>query len=372
MRVERAATCSPPRRCREAANGTDFIAAAERICRRQGRRPLRRARRRELTALGVVSGFHQPDGIVGDLGGGSSNWSTSSGTRIGAGVTLPLGGLALQDASEKSIKKAEKIVAEALADVAGCCKGGEGAPFYAIGGTWRSLARLHMRADGLSAARHARLRRSAPSEALDFCAPGARGVDTETLSQIEVVSRARRPLLPMRRWCSSRSSAHASRRDDRDLGARRARGPALFDCSTPRSSKQRPADRRPREELNVLRSRSPRHGEELIAWTDALHGVDRARRDRRGEAAAPRRLPARRHRLARASGLSRRAVAQPHRPMPPSSASTIPAAPIWRSRSSSATTACSTRSCRRASASSPRPACSTAPACSARRCASPI
>ena len=26
--------------------------------------------------------------------------------------------------------------------------GGEGRPFYAIGGTWRSLARLHMRQKG--------------------------------------------------------------------------------------------------------------------------------------------------------------------------------------------------------------------------------
>ena len=62
--------CSRPRPAATRSNGQDFIAAAERICRTKidvisGKREA------ELTALGVVSGFHRPDGIVGDLGGGS-------------------------------------------------------------------------------------------------------------------------------------------------------------------------------------------------------------------------------------------------------------------------------------------------------------
>ena len=65
------------------------------------------------------------------------------GARIKAGVTLPLGGLALQDISAKSIKKAEKIVRQALAEVPALAAG-EGRTFYAVGGTWRALARLHM------------------------------------------------------------------------------------------------------------------------------------------------------------------------------------------------------------------------------------
>ena len=56
--------------CRDAANGPDFIAKAERIC---GARIqiLSGPREAKLSALGVVSGIHNPDGIVGDLGGGS-------------------------------------------------------------------------------------------------------------------------------------------------------------------------------------------------------------------------------------------------------------------------------------------------------------
>src|SRR4029450_5456594 len=71
-------------------------------------------REAELSALGVVSGVHKPDGIVGDRGGGSLDLTEVQGQRIKAGLTLPLGGLALQDVSSKSIKKAEKIVRTAL------------------------------------------------------------------------------------------------------------------------------------------------------------------------------------------------------------------------------------------------------------------
>ena len=53
--------------CREASNGKAFIAEAERICRVKIN-VISGAREAKLTALGVVSGFHRPDGIVGDLG----------------------------------------------------------------------------------------------------------------------------------------------------------------------------------------------------------------------------------------------------------------------------------------------------------------
>lgn len=95
--------------CRDAKNGKAFVAEAESIC---GTKIdiLSGKREAELAALGVVSGFHKPDGIVGDLGGGSLELTEVQGHRVKTGLTLPLGGLALQDISSKSIKKAEKIV----------------------------------------------------------------------------------------------------------------------------------------------------------------------------------------------------------------------------------------------------------------------
>ena len=127
--------------CRDASNGPDFIAKAERIC---GVRIeiLSGPREAKLSALGVVSGVHRPDGIVGDLGGGSLELIDVRRNRLHSGVTLPLGSLALQDSSHKSLKRAERIVRNDIAAVAQL-KAGRGRNFYAVGGTWRSRARKH-------------------------------------------------------------------------------------------------------------------------------------------------------------------------------------------------------------------------------------
>lgn len=129
--------------CREARNGPDFIREAQAIC---GTRidVLSGKREATLSALGVVSGVYKPDGIVGDLGGGSLELVDVKGTRLKGGASLPLGGLALQDLSARSLKKADKIVDQALRDVK-FLKAGSGRAFYAVGGTWRALTRLHMR-----------------------------------------------------------------------------------------------------------------------------------------------------------------------------------------------------------------------------------
>src|SRR5207247_2626311 len=177
--------------CRDARNGKAFVAEAGRICRAKvdvvsGKREA------ELSALGVVSGFHHPDGIVGDLGGGSLELTNIHWHRVDPGVTLPLGGLALQDTSSKQIKKAEKIVRKALGNTK-LLKAGAGRTFYAIGGTWRALARLHMWQTGYPL--HVTHGYVIPAdEAYEF-ASLVRRVNPETLSQIEVVDDAGRPRL---------------------------------------------------------------------------------------------------------------------------------------------------------------------------------
>src|SRR6201999_2810808 len=128
--------------CRGATNGPDFIAKAERIC---GVKIeiLSGSREAKLSALGVISGIHKPDGIVGDLGGGSLELVDVRGHQGRGGVTLPLGSLALQDLAHKSLKRAERIVKNELSEVARL-KAGRGRTFYAVGGTWRALARIHI------------------------------------------------------------------------------------------------------------------------------------------------------------------------------------------------------------------------------------
>ena len=65
------------------------------------------------------------------------------GGRLSDALTMPLGGLRLIDASGGSLKIAREIVDAEFSKVDWLEKG-RGRDFYAIGGTWRALARLHM------------------------------------------------------------------------------------------------------------------------------------------------------------------------------------------------------------------------------------
>ena len=128
---------------RDASNGKAFLAAAKQAI-GAPIELLSGQREAELSALGVVAGFYKPDGVAGDLGGGSLELNSLKGSRLGRGASMPLGGLALMDMSGKNPKRASRIAREAIhaCKVAGELKGRD---FFAIGGSWRALARLHMR-----------------------------------------------------------------------------------------------------------------------------------------------------------------------------------------------------------------------------------
>jgi exopolyphosphatase/guanosine-5'-triphosphate,3'-diphosphate pyrophosphatase len=264
--------------CRDARNGPAFIREAERICRSRidvlsGRREA------HLSALGIVSGFYKPDGIVGDLGGGSLELVDVRGSRIRPGLTLPLGGLALQDSSNRSLKKAEKIVESAIGK-ASLLSLGKGRTFYAVGGAWRALARLHMAQTGYPLhVMHGYTMRA--KEAIEFC-DLVRRVSPESLAQVEVVSSARRPLLGY----AALVLEHAIRKAKADrvvvsaLGVREG----LLYSMLGSSEKAEDALITAAQNVNLLRSRAPKHGEELIAWTDrfmATTGIDETPSEKR-------------------------------------------------------------------------------------------
>lgn len=264
--------------CRDAKNGKAFIVQAERIC-RTDIDVISGKREAELSSLGVVSGFHHPDGIVGDLGGGSLELTDIHWHRVNPGVTLPLGGLALQDASAKSIKKAEKIVKKALSG-ARLLKSGKGRTFYAIGGTWRALARLHMWQKGYPL--HVMHGYVIPAKEAQEFAGLVHRVGPETLSQIEVVSDARRSLLPYAALVLEHVIEQARPKDVviSALGVREGLLYSLLHGDERRKDPLLAAA----ADLNVLRSRSPAHGDELIAWTDrfmASTGLDETAEERR-------------------------------------------------------------------------------------------
>ncbi|MBK5960662.1 exopolyphosphatase [Rhodoplanes elegans] len=248
--------------CREAKNGPQFIREAKAICGVEID-VLSGKREATLSALGVVSGIHRPDGIVGDLGGGSLELVDVKGTRLAGGASLPLGGLALQDLSARSLKKADKIVDEALRAVK-FLKAGQGRAFYAVGGTWRALTRLHMRQTGYPL--HVMQNYVIPArEALEF-ARLVRRVNADTLSQIESVNEFRRPLLGYAAVVLEHIIRAAKPREI-VVSAAGVREGLLFSALPERERKRDPLIAAAME-LNVLRSRSPEHGLELIDWTD--------------------------------------------------------------------------------------------------------
>src|SRR6202040_2619510 len=118
--------------CRDAKNGRAFIRFAERILKTEIE-VLSGSREAELTALGVISGVHRADGVVGDLGGGSLELVDIRGTRARHGLTRPPGGPALADISAKSLKKAEKFVKKSLGGLP-VLKACENRPFSPVGG----------------------------------------------------------------------------------------------------------------------------------------------------------------------------------------------------------------------------------------------
>jgi len=258
--------------CRDATNGPDFIAKAERIC---GVKIeiLSGPREAKLSALGVISGIHKPDGVVGDLGGGSLELIDVQGNRVRSGVTLPLGSLALQDLSHKSLKRAERIVRNDLSDVAQL-KAGRGRTFYAVGGTWRALARIHIVQSGYPLRVMHGYSIPAP-DALDFARRLRRLAAANMLADIEVVSDARRPLLTYAalvleyiiRVAKPKTIVFST------FGVREG----LLYSMLPQAERSEDGLICAAQTLNELLSRSARHAEELIDWTDRLARVVKLR-----------------------------------------------------------------------------------------------
>jgi exopolyphosphatase/guanosine-5'-triphosphate,3'-diphosphate pyrophosphatase len=248
---------------RDAKNGPDFLHAAAEACGCEVQL-LSGAREAELSAYGVISGFHNADGIAGDMGGGSLELVDVHGTEMGEGVTMPLGGLALLDVSGGSLKKAQKLVRDSLQKAPEYLEHLHGRTFYAVGGTWRALARLHQAArDYPLHVMHGYV--ITPEDGLDFLQLVER-VDAKALKDIESVSEARRPLLSygaivleeIIRLGQPKTVAISA------LGVREGLLYERLDSDTRRQDPLLSASR----DLNFLRSRSPKHGEELCGWTD--------------------------------------------------------------------------------------------------------
>jgi exopolyphosphatase / guanosine-5'-triphosphate,3'-diphosphate pyrophosphatase len=247
---------------RDASNGAAFVAAAGKAIGKpvtllSGRREA------ELSALGVISGFHAPDGIVADLGGGSLELINVKGSRLGKGITLPLGGLSLMDASHQSLRGAVRIARESLAKVR-LLDQLRGRTLYAVGGTWRALARLHMRQRNyLLSIMHGYV--IPAREAADFAGLIER-VNAEALVAVDIIAPARRPLLAYGAIVLDELIRRAQPKEV-TISASGVREGLLFERLDASERRQDPLLVAARE-FNQMSARSPDHAEDLCDWTD--------------------------------------------------------------------------------------------------------
>ncbi len=268
---------------REAENGADFIEMAEAACRSEVR-ILTGEEEAHYAGLGILSGIPDADGVCGDLGGGSLELVNISQGNISHGETFPLGGLRLQHASGKNLKEARRIAVShlqrsqllpALAERS----------FYAIGGTWRSLARLHMRNVGYPLDVMQQYRIEA-GEMSNFLKKVLRS-DIGSIEGIESVSRQRQALVP---YGAAVLSALIKIGNPKwvmtsALGLREG---VLYSKLDPAERAEDPLISAAAE-LAELRSRSLVHARELIVWsTEAMQaiGIEETTEEKRLRAAA--------------------------------------------------------------------------------------
>ncbi|KAF0120052.1 MAG: Ppx/GppA phosphatase, partial [Methylocystaceae bacterium] len=161
--------------------------------------------------------------------------------------------------------------------------------FYAVGGTWRSLAKLHMRQRNyaLGVMHHYRIQ---TSEAADF-AELVEHIDSEALEDIDFVSAARRPLLAYGAIVLDEIIRRAKPREI-VISAAGVREGLLYERLSTAERRVDPLLAATRE-LEATFARAPGYGDDLIDWTDAYmekSSIDETDEERRDETDEERRL----------------------------------------------------------------------------------
>ena len=250
---------------REATDGPDFIRRGE-IAAGVPIQVLSGEREAELAASGIMMGFRAPDGIVGDLGGGSLELIEVAGSRRREAVTMPLGGLRLIDASGGRSDRAMEIVDTHISGVPWLGRG-EGRTFFAVGGTWRALAKLHMEMHDYPL-RVMHGYRLDTRDVIAFCEAIRRAKKLTDLKGASEISKARREVLPYGALAMERVLRRMKPKEVvfSVFGIREG----LLYTLLSEGEKQKDPLLSFARDYARLQSRSARHAHELCQWTDAL------------------------------------------------------------------------------------------------------
>ena len=268
---------------REATDGPDFIHRAEMILDRKIR-VLSGEEEAQFSALGIISGIHHPNGIVGDLGGGSLELIDVKEKTLGKGITLPLGGLRLSEYAGGSLAKARSFARKHL-NTADLLKSGQGRTFYAVGGTWRNIAKLHMEVKKYPL--HMMQGYEISSiEAVTFLDEVIRSKDSKDPT-LQAISKNRRTLLPFGA-VAMREVLAIMQPEKVCFSAQGVREGYLYSL-LPENERNHDALLEAASELAILRARSPEHARELATWTgEVMHwfGIQESEEESRYRRAA--------------------------------------------------------------------------------------
>jgi exopolyphosphatase/guanosine-5'-triphosphate,3'-diphosphate pyrophosphatase len=264
---------------RDAADGPAFVREIEM---RHGVevRVLSGAEEGRLSAWGVLSGIPEAKGVVADLGGGSVELVPVEPGEVGQAVTLPLGPLRLADLAEDE-KRLRETVDRHLATVP-WLEAVRPGTFYAVGGAWRALARIHMEQTRypLHIIQHYTLQRAEAERFLDVVARQSR----KSLEKMTAISRKRLEVVPF----AARLLARLLRRlEARQLvfsafGLREGHLHSLLDAE----ERQRDALIAACAEAAEAQPRFSGDGEALFDWTSPLFSKETPGRQRLRRAAA--------------------------------------------------------------------------------------
>jgi exopolyphosphatase / guanosine-5'-triphosphate,3'-diphosphate pyrophosphatase len=215
-------------------------------------------------ALGVVAGIPQFTGIVGDLGGGSLELSAIIDGRDAVGETHELGVIRMQDDAGKSVAKAREIARERVAK-SPLLKDRPGGQFCAIGGTWRSLAKLHqiLRDYPLHMVQHYVTKASDLAKLCDEIVEAV--VAGKAYPGSEHTSSSRRDLVPFGAAVLG-EVLRAGKFDSVLFSAQGVREGYLYGLLPAEEQAIDPL-LQGAEEISILRSRSPAHAGDLIDFT---------------------------------------------------------------------------------------------------------
>ncbi len=251
---------------REAANAAGFVSAVETTMKAPVR-VLSGAEEAHFAALGALSGMPGFSGVVGDLGGGSLELSAMArGAEAPGGETHELGVIRLQDDSGGSAEQAQAIVRARLKTSAAVKAGGT---FCAIGGTWRSLAKIHQVLSNypLHMIQHYRVR---AADIMTLCTEiieGSKG-GPKAYPGASEVSSSRRDQIPYGAAVLV-EVLKAGAFEDVVFSALGVREGYLYGLLDPAEQDLDPL-MEAAEEMNLLRARAPDHARDLIGFTKGL------------------------------------------------------------------------------------------------------